>query len=105
MCTAATYQTKNSYFGRNLDLDFSYGEEAVIIPRHFPFTFRETNTIDSHYAIIGIAYIVDDTPLLYDAINEKGLGMAGLNFVSNAVYNTHIDGKDNIAQWEFLPGF
>lgn len=103
MCTAATYQTKNSYFGRNLDLDFSYGEEVVIIPRHFPFTFRETNTIDSHYAIIGIAYVVDDTPLLYDAINEKGLGMAGLNFVGNAVYNTHIDGKDNIAQWEFLP--
>lgn len=102
MCTAATYQTKNHYFGRNLDYEFSYGEEAVIIPRNFPFTFREVGTLNSHYAIIGIAYVVDGEPLLYDGINEKGLGVAGLNFVGNAVYNEHVDGKDNIAQFEFL---
>ena len=29
MCTAATYQTKDLYFGRTLDYLFSYGEEAV----------------------------------------------------------------------------
>lgn len=103
MCTAATYQTKNHYFGRNLDYDFSYGEEAVIIPRNFPFNFREAGSINSHYAITGIAYVVDNYPLLYDAINEKGLGVAGLNFVGNAVYHEHINGKDNIAQFEFLP--
>lgn len=103
MCTAATYQTKNSYFGRNLDYEFSYGEEAVIIPRNFPFNFREAGTLSAHHAIIGIAYVVDGDPLLYDAVNEKGLGMAGLNFVGNAVYNEHVDGKDNIAQFEFIP--
>lgn len=103
MCTAATYQTKNSYFGRNLDYEFSYGEEAVIIPRNFPFQLREAGTLNSHYAMVGIAYVVSGDPLLYDAINEKGLGMAGLNFVGNAVYNEHVDGKDNIAQFEFLP--
>lgn len=102
MCTAATYQTKNSYFGRNFDYDFSYGEEVVIIPRNFPFKFREAGTLNSHYAIIGIAYVVDSDPLLYDAANEKGLCMAGLNFPGNAVYNEHVDGKDNIAQFEFL---
>ena len=102
MCTAATYQTKNTYFGRNLDYEFSYGEEAVIIPRNFPFNFREVGTLNSHYAIIGIAYVPDGTPLLYDGINEKGLGVAGLNFVGNAIYNEHVDGKDNIAQFEFL---
>lgn len=101
MCTAAHY--KNTYFGRNLDYDFSYGEETVIIPRNFPFTFREVGSMKFHYAIIGIAYIVDNYPLLYDAINEKGLGMAGLNFVGNAVYRDHVDDKDNIAQFEFLP--
>lgn len=103
MCTAATYQTKNSYFGRNLDYEFSYDEEAVIIPRNFPFNFREAGAMRSHYAMIGIAYVVNGDPLLYDAINEKGLGMAGLNFVGNAVYNEHVDGKDNMAQFEFLP--
>ena len=27
MCTAATYKTKDFYFGRTLDYEFSYGEE------------------------------------------------------------------------------
>lgn len=103
MCTAATYKTKDAYFGRNLDYEFSYGEETVITPRNFPFQFREVDPINSHYAIIGVAYVNDNYPLYYDAINEKGLGIAGLNFVGNAVYNDHIDGKDNIAQFEFLP--
>lgn len=35
MCTAATYQTKDFYFGRTLDYDFSYGEEVVITPGIF----------------------------------------------------------------------
>lgn len=103
MCTATTYHTKNHYFGRNLDYDFSYGEQVVIIPRNFPFNFRETTAQPTHHAIIGIAYVADNYPLLYDAVNEKGLGVAGLNFVGNAVYNDHIDGKDNISQFEFLP--
>lgn len=103
MCTAATYKTKDIYFGRNLDYEFSYGEETVITPRNFPFEFREAGTINSHYAIIGVAYVDNNYPLYYDAINEKGLGVAGLNFVGNAVYNDHVEGKDNIAQFEFLP--
>lgn len=102
MCTAANYQTKCHYFGRNLDYEFSYGEEIVVIPRNFPFEFREVGKMASHYAMIGVAYVVDGEPLLYDAINEKGLGMAGLNFVGNAVYNDYVGGKDNIAQFEIL---
>ena len=30
MCTAATYQTKDFYFGRTLDYEFSYGDEVAI---------------------------------------------------------------------------
>lgn len=37
-----------------------------------------------HYAILGMAHVAEGYPLYYDAINEKGLGMAGLNFVGNA---------------------
>ena len=36
MCTAATYKTKDFYFGRTLDYEFSYGEEIVIMPRNYP---------------------------------------------------------------------
>lgn len=41
--------------------------------------------------------------LYYEAVNEKGLGIAGLNFVGNAQYNKKIKGKDNITQFEFIP--
>ena len=103
MCTAATYKTKDFYFGRTLDYEFSYGDEVTITPRNFPFHFREQGKLNAHYAIIGMAHVIDNCPLYYDAINEKGLGMAGLNFVGNAVYREKEEGKDNVAQFEFIP--
>ena len=103
MCTAATYKTKDFYFGRTLDYEFSYGDEVTITPRNFPFHFREQGNLNTHYAIIGMAHVIDNFPLYYDAINEKGLGMAGLNFVGNAVYREKEEGKDNVAQFEFIP--
>ena len=103
MCTAATYKTKDFYFGRTLDYEFSYGDEITITPRNFPFKFRHTNECNSHFAMIGMAHIADGYPLYYDAMNEKGLCMAGLNFVGNAVYFEPKNGKENIAQFEFIP--
>ena len=103
MCTAATYKTKDFYFGRTLDYEFSYGDEVTITPRNYPFHFKEKGSMNSHYAIIGMAFVTENYPLYYDAINEKGLGMAGLNFVGNAFYRESAEGKDNIAQYEFIP--
>lgn len=103
MCTAATYQSKDFYFGRNLDYDFSYGDEVVVVPRNMPFTFRKMGRMDKHYAMIGMAYVAGEDPLFYDAINEKGLCIAGLNFVGNAVYQPEKPGADNIAQYELIP--
>lgn len=103
MCTAATYLTKDFYFGRTLDYDFSYGEELAVIPRRYPFLFRQADPIFNHYAIIGIAHLEDGVPLFYDGMNEKGLCMAGLNFVGNAVYHDPVPGKDSVATFEFIP--
>ena len=103
MCTAATYKTKDFYMGRTLDYEFSYGEQITITPRKYPFAFRHDGMPDTHYAIIGMAHVAGGYPLYYDAVNEKGLGMAGLNFVGNAVYAEVQDGKHNIAQFEFIP--
>ena len=103
MCTAATYKTKDFYFGRTLDYEFSYGDEVTITPRNYPFHFKEKGSMNSHYAIIGMAYVTENYPLYYDAMNEKGLGMAGLNCVGNAFYRESAEGKDNIAQYEFIP--
>ena len=54
MCTAATYYAKDHYFGRNLDLEFSYHEEITIVPRSYPFIFRKCEDINHHYAMIVI---------------------------------------------------
>ena len=103
MCTAATYKTKDGYFGRTLDYEFSYGNEITITPRNYQFNFRNTESMNTHYAIIGMAYVAGNYPLYDDAINEKGLGIAGLNFVGNAAYNKPVENKTNIAQFELIP--
>lgn len=103
MCTAATYQTKDLYFGRTLDYLFSYGEEVVITPRSYPFSFRHMPAMDNHFSLIGMACVMNDYPLYYDAVNEKGLCIAGLNFPKNAVYQTPVPGKTNLAQFELIP--
>ena len=103
MCTAATYKTKDFYMGRTLDYEFSYGDEITVTPRNYPFHFRHMEELENHYAIIGMAHVADDYPLYYDAVNEKGLGMAGVNFVENAVYQEIQEGRENVAQFEFIP--
>lgn len=103
MCTAATYKTKNHYFGRNLDLEFSYNEQITITPRNFPLLYRKMPEMKSHYALIGMAIMADRYPLYFDATNESGLSMAGLNFPDNAVYNKEKINKENIAPFEFIP--
>lgn len=103
MCTAITYSTKDHYFGRNLDLEHAFLEAVTITPRAFPFFFRKEKTLPTHYAIIGIASVVDDYPLYYDATNEFGLSIAGLNFPGNAVYYPESADKDNITPFELIP--
>ncbi len=98
MCTAVSYRTKQHYFGRNLDLERSYGEGVVVTPRRYPFSFG-----DQHYSMIGMAAIADGYPLYFEATNEKGLSMAGLNFPGNAVYYPHDPKKENVAPYALIP--
>lgn len=103
MCTAATYQSKDFYMGRTLDYEFSYGEQITVMPRSFPLEFRHDGRLEKHYAMIGMAHVAGGYPLYYDAVNEHGLGMAGLNFVGNAQYSQPEPGHRNVAQFEFIP--
>lgn len=90
MCTAITYQTRHFYFGRTLDYECGYAEEVTMTPRGY---------LDNRFAMLGMAYTVDDYPLYYDAVNEAGLCMAGLNFVQNA----HYVAGTGVAPYEFIP--
>ncbi len=102
MCTAITYKSKDFYFGRTLDYDFSYGDEITITPRNYPLKFKHMGIIKNHYALIGMAHVVDDYPLYYDVCNEKGLAIAGLNFFGNAFYNKRKKDFDNVAVHELI---
>lgn len=103
MCTAVSYSTVDHYFGRNLDLERSYDEAVIITPRNFPFSFRNGNCMNSHYAIIGIGAVINNYPLYFEAVNEKGLCLAGLNFPGNAHYYLHDNTKTNITPFELIP--
>lgn len=103
MCTAISHHSADHYFGRNLDLEISYNEVVAITPRNFPFLLRNGKTLSTHYAIIGIGAVTNQYPLYFDAVNEKGLALAGLNFPSNAVYYPNNKQKTNITPFELIP--
>ncbi len=103
MCTAIAANVNGLYFGRNLDFEYDFGEDIVITPRNFSFLFKNGEKLRNHYAIIGMALVENNYPLYFDAFNEKGLSMAGLNFPGNAIYNKAVDGKINIASFELIP--
>lgn len=103
MCTAATYCTKDHYFGRNLDQAQSFDLSIAVTPRNFPIALRHKPTMDKHLAIIGTSYVVGDLPLYYDATNENGLSIAGLLFPDNAHFFPATEGKDNVCEWELIP--
>ena len=103
MCTAISYQNGDTYFGRNLDLERGYGEKVVITPRGFEFGLRCMDTVVNRYGMIGMAAVMDDFPLYFEATNERGLSGAGLNFPGNAVYREYRQGKDNATPFELIP--
>ncbi len=103
MCTAMKLTAAGEYFGRTLDLEYSYDERVTVIPRSFLFEFRNIKPLDNHFAIIGMSTVVSEYPLLYDATNEHGLSMSGLNFPNNACYFDKKPEKQNVAAFEFIP--
>jgi hypothetical protein len=86
MCTALTINENGLYFGRTLDLDVDYNQQIVITPCKFNLSFTNGKNTSNHYAIIGMATVVENYPLYFDAVNEKGLCIAGLNFSEDAVF-------------------
>lgn len=103
MCTAITFKTNDFYFGRNLDVERSYNERVVVTPRNFELKMRCVEPLKTHYALIGMATVIENYPLYFEATNEKGISMAGLNFPGNADYKPFSDNLKNITPFEFIP--
>ena len=106
MCTALNLKTKDNkhLFGRNLDVIESYGQSVIIVPRKFQWNnVVENRTEVSKYACVGMGIVVENHPLLFDGVNEKGLAGAGLNFTNFAVFDEKaISGKTNFSGSDFL---
>ncbi len=99
MCTAVT---AGDYFGRNLDWEYGYNECVTVTPRHYSFHFADGEVNDRHTAIIGMAAVRERYPLYFDAMNEDGLCMAGLNFPQYAVYPPSEGRVGEIAPYELI---
>ena len=97
MCTAISYKIGGRLFGRNLDVEHSYGESVILTPRNFTLSFRKRDNVARHYAFIGTGIERLGYPLYFDGVNEHGLCIAGLNFVGNARYFPAQNKKINIS--------
>ena len=103
MCTAIRFQSKDLYFGRTLDLEYTYHEKVTITPRNFPIQLRNAPPMLHHNAFIGIATLANGFPLYYDGINEHGLFVSGLHFPGNAAYSKPKSDGVNVAHFELIP--
>lgn len=103
MCTAINETSKIHLFGRTLDLEHSYDENVVITPRRFVFDFLHENKSYEHFAIVGAAHVVDNTPLYYDAMNENGLCAAALRLPELTTYHEVKPDRQNLASFELIP--
>lgn len=103
MCTALCSYGNFHLFGRTLDIEGSYGESVVITPRGFDMTFIHEGRLSTHLAMLGIAIVKGGIPLYYDAVNEAGLAMAGLNFPISCVYSDKKPDMKNISSFELIP--
>lgn len=103
MCTSIAMNTEDFYFGRTMDIEYSFNEKVVFTPRNYPIAFRRNDTLRRHYAMLGMASVVEDYPLYAEAVNERGLCIAGLNFPDNAYYPPKEDPlKKNISPFELI---
>ena len=103
MCTFFTYKKGDFFIGRNMDIEYNFGERVVISPRKYLWKWKLEKKSLSSYALIGMANITDNFPLYAEAVNEYGLCMASLNFPKSVRYFEPKDGKLNLAPYELIP--
>lgn len=104
MCTSVALRRESLFFGRNMDIDYNFGEEAVVSPMNFPLTFKKIPPCDKHYPFIGMAAVYENYPLYAEGMNDSGLCIAALKFDGNAHYCDSVSsGKTMVAPYELIP--
>jgi choloylglycine hydrolase len=105
MCTALTLKTNDGHhlFGRNMDLEYTFGQTVVLMPRNFKYEDKVSGQIkNTKYAVMGMASLNGKHPLFADALNEKGLACAGLNFPAAYWKKETVEGMNNIPPYDLI---
>ena len=107
MCTAATYQTRDFYFGRTLDYEFSYGDAGDDHPaRTIPLRFAmHGDALDHHYAMIGMAHVAAGLSAVLRRGERKGAVHGGAEFcrATPPMRDVIARAANNVAQFELIP--
>lgn len=117
MCTGVRFVDNNNnlYFGRNLDVEQSYGEKVMVTPRNYHIPMKHVEDITTSKAFMGMGITAGDYPLYFDVANENGLAVANLNFPTQKIdgkiveglelfhYDKEVaEGKTNVTSYEFM---
>jgi choloylglycine hydrolase len=105
MCTALILKSSDGchLFGRNMDLEYTFGQQVALVPRNFEYLDKVSGKAKkTKYAVIGMASLNGKHPLLADAVNEKGLACAGLNFPAAEWEKNTKEGMDNIPPYDLI---
>ena len=104
MCTAISVISNGLYFGRTMDVSRPFDGGVITVPRNFSLKETFGCPLTEHYAITGMAAVVDGYPLFADGFNEAGLCMAALSFPKSAVYvQDPQKDKTVITSFELIP--
>ena len=105
MCTAISlYHSNCSYFGRNMDIPFFFNQRPMLIPKGFQYLNRAENKQQRiKNSILGMGSVIDGHPAMADAMNDKGLACAGLNFAGFAKFDDfYLEDKINVSPYDFI---
>ena len=105
MCTAVTFNTKdNSYFGRNMDIDYSFNQSVQLLPKGYKTRLvADDREIELKTPIMGMGTEIFNTVAFAEGFNGAGLACAGLNFPDYAQYTKeNIQGKTNVAPCDII---
>ena len=104
MCTAISVFSNGLYFGRTMDVSRPFDGGVITVPRKYSLNETFGCPLTEHYAITGMAAVVDGYPLFADGFNEAGLCMAALSFPKSAVYvQDPPKDKTVITSFELIP--
>ncbi|MBE6949558.1 MAG: choloylglycine hydrolase family protein [Ruminococcaceae bacterium] len=101
MCTALSF---DHFFGRNMDLAHPFNHSPIYIPKGFEYLNRACDKHETvKRSILGMGTMIDNHPAMAEAMNEHGLGCAGLNFTEYAYFEPNpVPNKTNIAPYDFI---